>query len=581
LDRLEQESFLEWRRNIALREEHEFNKASQSNTPRVVTPFEKNLQVWRQLWRVLERCQVLVQILDARNPLFYLNQDLRQYVAGELKKPMLLLLNKSDFLTPLQRREWHVYLEAQGWDHVFFSAHVEQEKLDQQAVLERKQQQEQEDQSFLLEPKGIEEQAEHEDDDSDDDVDSDEDDDSDDEDSNQEQKEEEPEHSSLDSSDEPVVDDQDASRVEDHGVENLLTRAQLMQYLQDFAHQNGCGADGEEHVPIGMVGFPNVGKSSVINVLVGASKHTHGTVRVGVAAQPGKTKHFQTLFLPDRNDIMLCDCPGLVFPSFVSNTADLIAAGVYPISQMRDYWPVVELICQRIPRPVLEVHYGIKLPVNPDWKQGESIPPPTAEELLTTYCVTRSMLAASSGAPDYPRAARIVIKDYAIGRLLYCHIPPTLVDSRGIGAFETETLLNALQRTKKLRDKLLLQAKAQAKESGEEAKGNGGENDNIDDMEDILDFVKVTNASATVNGSNKETKSRKKKPITTKRGRQGRQEDPYGCGASPDDLLDENLAKNSGLVVNAGKYGRSGYTRPTSYAGPRSATTSTAPTPTV
>ena len=35
----------------------------------------------------------------------------------------------------------------------------------------------------------------------------------------------------------------------------------------------------------GMVGYPNVGKSSVINVLMGVKK-------VGVAALPGKTKHF-------------------------------------------------------------------------------------------------------------------------------------------------------------------------------------------------------------------------------------------------------------------------------------------------
>lgn len=35
-----------------------------------------------------------------------------------------------------------------------------------------------------------------------------------------------------------------------------------------------------------MVGYPNVGKSSTINVLVGEK-------RVGVAPTPGKTKHFQ------------------------------------------------------------------------------------------------------------------------------------------------------------------------------------------------------------------------------------------------------------------------------------------------
>ena len=36
---------------------------------------------------------------------------------------------------------------------------------------------------------------------------------------------------------------------------------------------------------VGTVGFPNVGKSSVINVLCGIK-------RVGVANRPGKTKHF-------------------------------------------------------------------------------------------------------------------------------------------------------------------------------------------------------------------------------------------------------------------------------------------------
>jgi large subunit GTPase 1 len=36
---------------------------------------------------------------------------------------------------------------------------------------------------------------------------------------------------------------------------------------------------------VGTVGYPNVGKSSLINVLSGVKK-------VGVAAMPGKTKHF-------------------------------------------------------------------------------------------------------------------------------------------------------------------------------------------------------------------------------------------------------------------------------------------------
>jgi large subunit GTPase 1 len=49
----ERSSFLAWRRNLAALEEEE---------GLVLTPFEKNLEVWRQLWRVLERSDIVVQV---------------------------------------------------------------------------------------------------------------------------------------------------------------------------------------------------------------------------------------------------------------------------------------------------------------------------------------------------------------------------------------------------------------------------------------------------------------------------------------------------------------------------------------
>lgn len=42
----------------------------------------------------------------------------------------------------------------------------------------------------------------------------------------------------------------------------------------------------DELVTIGLVGYPNVGKSSTINTLLAAKK-------VSVSSTPGKTKHFQ------------------------------------------------------------------------------------------------------------------------------------------------------------------------------------------------------------------------------------------------------------------------------------------------
>ena len=259
----------------------------------------------------------------------------------------------------------------------------------------------------------------------------------------------------------PASEDYPKHQSNNLGVENPLSRTELLDWLHSFANSNDCPEDPKyDRIPFGMVGFPNVGKSSVINVLMGNTRNAHGVVRVGVASQPGKTKHFQTLLLPDRSDMLLCDCPGLVFPSFVNNTADLIAAGVYPIAQMRDWRSVTELLCQRIPREVLNAQYGIQIPMptadavlEASHKQqlDSKIPPPTAEEFLTSYCLARGMLAAASGVPDFQRASRIVIKEYADGKLVYCHPPPKY----NAETFHKETMILALQKMKKLRDRLL------------------------------------------------------------------------------------------------------------------------------
>ena len=67
LDRNEKAAFLEWRRALAAVEEDE---------RLTLTPFEKNLEIWRQLWRVCERSDIVVQVVDARDPLFYRCPDL-------------------------------------------------------------------------------------------------------------------------------------------------------------------------------------------------------------------------------------------------------------------------------------------------------------------------------------------------------------------------------------------------------------------------------------------------------------------------------------------------------------------------
>ncbi|GMH67114.1 hypothetical protein TrRE_jg1087 [Triparma retinervis] len=514
LDRMEKEAFLNWRREIASLTEsrNESNKDNDAS----VTPFEKNIEVWRQLWRVIERVDIVVQIVDARNPIFYLSDDLRKYVEEELGKKMIVLVNKSDYLSANQRVVWHEHLKEKGIVHIFASAWEEQKILDESRPREEAGEEEQEggeDKDILPPP---------------------------------------PPRPASD----PI------------GVQTLLSRQELLTYMHSVAKKHGIQPNPryQDRLQFGFVGFPNVGKSSIINVLVGSAKHAHGVTRVGVASQPGKTKHFQTLLIPDDDLIMLCDCPGLVFPSFVSSTADMIAAGVYPIAQMRNFWPVVGLICQRVPRKVLNGTYGFQIPINyPEGWTDPLPPPPSAEELLTTFCTARSMVSAGSGVPDWQRASRVVVKDYVEGKLLFNHAPPELED---VKAFEIDTHILSMKLCKRLNDAWTsevakVEKAAEKAEKGEKAVDEQTAEELADDLDlDMLDFLNGEDEEKVAKNKGRRGKAHKSMQKWGKKGRKQREKDPYGCHEDTAAKLLEGQAGLNGVNVSGGKRGRKGYTRP-------------------
>ncbi|XP_020596228.1 LOW QUALITY PROTEIN: GTPase LSG1-1-like [Phalaenopsis equestris] len=367
LDVKERQAFLVWRRSLARLEENE---------KLVITPFEKNIDIWRQLWRVLERSDLLVMVVDARDPLFYRCPDLEAYAQEiDKHKRTLLLVNKADLLPSSERKKWAKYFTSKGILFLFWSA------KSASATVEGKKRDE-----------------------------------------DQPGKE-----SSLSDLDTKI-----------YGRDELLGRlqaeAKAIATSQKDSTESGTNGGSSfldaasKHVVVGFVGYPNVGKSSTINALVGLK-------RTGVTSTPGKTKHFQTLIISD--ELILCDCPGLVFPSFTSSRYEMIASGVLPVDRMTEHREAVQVVADNVSRDLLEKIYNIKLPIPKPYEPQSR--PPTAAELLRSYCLSRGHVS-SSGLPDEARAARQILKDFIDGKILHFKLPPDAAgDEGGEGEEEEES----------------------------------------------------------------------------------------------------------------------------------------------
>ena len=379
LDHEERASLLDWRRGLA---------DLQENEDLLMTPFERNIEVWRQLWRVIERSDLVVQIVDARNPLLFRSEDLEKYVKEvDARKENLLLVNKADMMTLRQRQAWARYFEENKINYKFFSASLAKEAIEEAVANESGDVTTSADRTAIPsnETTGQLTNDTHELQlaDSDDD---------------EESEAEEEEHLDTD------VD----SRTHILTVEELEA-----SFLEKFSKEIETSEPPKRTV-IGLVGYPNVGKSSTINALIGAKK-------VSVSSTPGKTKHFQTIHL--SQDVILCDCPGLVFPNFATTKAELVCNGVLPIDQLREYTGPAGLVAQRIPQSFFEAVYGVQVHIRPSEEGGTGIP--TANEILTAYAIARGFATTGQGQPDESRAARYVLKDYVNGKLLFCHPPPS------------------------------------------------------------------------------------------------------------------------------------------------------------
>ena len=149
---------------------------------------------------------------------------------------------------------------------------------------------------------------------------------------------------------------------------------------------------------VGIIGYPNTGKSSLINFLTGS-----GAARVG--AEAGFTKGMQKIRL--TAEILILDTPGVIPAKDYSHQKQEMISQHAKISA-RDANKVKrpDVVIQTIMNeygPIIEEYYGVK--VNGDG------------DLLIEEIGRKKNLLKKGGIVDEDRTAREILKDWQEGRI--------------------------------------------------------------------------------------------------------------------------------------------------------------------
>ncbi|UKK00536.2 hypothetical protein MACK_000610 [Theileria orientalis] len=415
LERMELKNFYKWRSLLN-------NLEATENS--ILTPYEKNIDFWRQLWRVVEKSNLVLIVLDSRDPLFFRIKDLERYIKEvDETKEFMLVLNKADFLKEGLRVQWSKYFKSKKIEHVFFSSLYNSTSNSNTTTYT----------DASDNDSGTTNST-----------------------NNNSTECNDPTRTYDNSAEESSSDELDY-RI--YNVELLLNK--INRYKEKYFEAHRGGSD---QYFVGFVGYPNVGKSSLINCLLEKTK-------VSVGVQPGKTKHMQTLKLHDT-DITLCDCPGLIFPNLVSTKYHLLINNIVSTSHFKGNMILaVQLICNLIPiqlcnkydiniNDCLIATAGNNNNSNINAGRGNTFSTNNSnnssggsnlgvdEELayqletrqkvlfsfkvLELLCKNRNYISGGKGGQlDYTRASKLIINDFTQGNLLYCKYPPTTVITTG------------------------------------------------------------------------------------------------------------------------------------------------------
>ena len=250
----------------------------------------RSKRIWNELYKVIDSSDVVVQVLDARDPQGTRSKHIENFIKKENShKHLILLLNKCDLVPIWVTKKWLQILSADFPTMAFYSS--------------------------LRHPFG---------------------------------------------------------------------KGALINLLRQFAKLHS----DRKQISVGFIGYPNVGKSSVINTL-------RSRKVCNVAPIAGETKVWQYITL--MKSIYLIDCPGVVPPTKDGDSG--VLKGVVRVEKIEDPIDYIPCIMSRVKPQYLAVTYKIE----PGWTDHI--------DLLIRVAIRYGKLL-KKGEPDLNTVAKTMLNDF-------------------------------------------------------------------------------------------------------------------------------------------------------------------------
>lgn len=208
------------------------------------------------------------------------------------------------------------------------------------------------------------------------------------------------------------------------------TSETLLRSLKSYAASKQL----KRSISVGVIGYPNVGKSSVINALTSRLNKGIQSFACPVGSEAGVTTALREVKVDSKLKIL--DSPGIVFPAAVNDEsvdskqkrkaeheARLILLNALPPAQISDPQPAVAMLLSRMSQSQalydkLLQHYGV-VALGP-FNQGD-----ITTDFLVQVARKRGRLG-KGGVPNLNAAAMTVITDWRDGRIQGWVEPPVL-----------------------------------------------------------------------------------------------------------------------------------------------------------